>query len=78
MPAEPTVRELEPAVAKAQELGHTVEWDPPAALTRARRWTCTCCGATVLDYCGNVYGSAVEMTCQEYTEFMRPIGGDTR
>jgi hypothetical protein len=55
-------------VRRAAALGHQVEWDPPAAMTAGKRWTCTACGAAVLDYCGNVYGSAVERTCQQALE----------
>lgn len=51
-----------PAPAKATDLGHAPVWDPPAAMTAALRWTCPC-GATVLDYRGNVYGSATEQAC---------------
>lgn len=56
----------EPAVARAEALGHAVEWDPPWGMTAARRWTCTRCSATVLDYSGNIYGSAVTSTCADY------------
>jgi len=59
----------EPATAKATANGHTVEWDPPASLTAARRWTCTRCGDAVLDYNGNVYGGAVDRTCDESVAF---------
>ena len=59
----------EPAVAKAIENGHTVEWDPPAAITAVRRWTCTRCSDAVLDYHGNVYGGAVGRTCDESVAF---------
>jgi len=47
---------------RATDHGHQPEWDPPAAMTAALRWTCPC-GATVLDYQGNVYGSATERDC---------------
>lgn len=50
------------APAEATRLGHCPTWDPPAAMTAAKRWTCGC-GHAVLDYCGNVYGSAVEIEC---------------
>lgn len=56
---------VEPAVAAATEKGHTVEWDPPWGMTAARRWTCTRCHDAVLDYAGNVYGSAATRTCDE-------------
>lgn len=48
------------------ESTHMLVWDPPAGLTAARRWTCKVCGAAKIDYGGNVYGSAVEKTCDEY------------
>lgn len=62
---------VEPAVAAATEKGHTVEWDAPAGMTAARRWTCTRCGDAVLDYCGNVYGGAVDRSCDESMEFWK-------
>jgi hypothetical protein len=58
----------EPAVAAATDHGHQVAWDPPSGMSAARRWTCLDCGATVIDYWGNVYGSATEQTCAEYLE----------
>jgi hypothetical protein len=61
----------DPAVTKATELGHTVEWDPPAALSAARRWTCTACGSAVIDYNGNIYGSATEITCEALVAGLR-------
>lgn len=51
-----------PAPLKATARGHLPVWDPPAGLTKARRWTCPC-GATALDYVGNVYGTATERDC---------------
>lgn len=51
------------AVLRAEALGHTVTWDPPAALTATLRWTCKPCGAAVLDHQGTIYGSAVERHC---------------
>ncbi len=65
--------EPEPAVAKAAEKGHTVQWDPPWGMTAARRWTCTRCGDAVLDYCGNVYGGAVDRTCDESLAFWTAV-----
>lgn len=57
-------------VEMAERLGHTVENDPPAALTATERWTCKRCGSAVLRAgTGNVYGSAVEETCDEAMEF---------
>lgn len=50
---------------RATALGHDMEWDPPAAVTATSRWTCKTCGSAVLDYRGNVYGSAIEKTCDE-------------
>jgi hypothetical protein len=49
---------------QAVDLDHDLEWDPPAAMTAAKRWTCRACGSTVLDYLGNVYGSAAEQACR--------------
>lgn len=55
----------EPAVQIARSMGHDMEWDPPAALTRARRWTCTRreCGEAVIDYDGNISGDAATRSC---------------
>lgn len=57
-------------VLRAEALGHIVEWDPPSGLSSASRWTCTNrrCGAAVLEYNGNIYGSAVEKTCEQIEE----------
>lgn len=52
-----------PTPTKGEADGHDLEWDPPAAMTAARRWTCRTCGNAVIDYCGNVYGSATEQPC---------------
>ena len=49
-------------VARSLSLGHDPVWDPPAAMTATRRWTCSC-GAAVLDYRGTEYGSATEGRC---------------
>lgn len=55
-----------PPPAKATSRGHAPQWDPPFA-SAALRWTCPC-GAAVLDYHGNVYGSATTKDCpQEVT-----------
>lgn len=54
----------ERAIEIATEQGHTIESDPPAAMTAARRWTCTVCDAAILDYNGNIYGSAKDRRCQ--------------
>lgn len=51
------------AINKAEDLGHKVDTDPPAAFTAARRWTCTKCGDSVLAYGSNIYGSAVDRYC---------------
>lgn len=64
-----TDRTVEPAVAKAIENGHTVEWDAPGAVTAVRRWTCKRCGDAVLDNCGHLYGGAIERTCDESIAF---------
>jgi hypothetical protein len=50
------------APALARQLGHEPVWDPPAAMTAAKRWTCSC-RCAVLDYRGTVYGSAIERRC---------------
>lgn len=52
---------------RAEALGHTVEYDPPFGMTRGERWTCTnrLCGAAVLRYDNNIYGSAATETCVE-------------
>lgn len=52
-----------PAVAITN--GHTLEWDPPAAMTAADRWTCTVCGRAALRYSGNEYGGAVSNPCTQ-------------
>jgi hypothetical protein len=59
------VRRLDPAL-RAARLGHTVEWDPPAALTSIQaRWTCTRCGATLIVAAdGTMYVSATA-PCEE-------------
>jgi hypothetical protein len=53
------------AVERAEEFGHSVVSDPPWGMTAAMRWTCKVCDATVLDYCGNIYSSAVERRCEQ-------------
>jgi hypothetical protein len=55
---------LEAAFA-AVDNGHTVVWDPPAALTSVRcRWTCARCGQAVLQAAeGHLYGSALDGAC---------------
>lgn len=55
----------ERAVVLATERGHKVEHDPPAGMTAARRWTCVTCGDAVIDYLGNIYGGAIDRTCEE-------------
>lgn len=71
-----------PAEVAAKVLeGHVMEWDPPAALTAAQRWTCinNGCGATVIRYGERVYGSATEKTCEQskadWAEFWASRGG---
>lgn len=49
----------------ARRFGHTLDWDPPAAITAIRRWTCRDCSSTLLDDRGHLYGDAIEQTCQE-------------
>ena len=48
---------------QAVDNGHRLEWDPPAGLTAALRWTCGDCYATAINYDGNEYGSAVNDRC---------------
>jgi hypothetical protein len=44
---------------------HNVEWDPPAALTSVKRWTCRNCGLAVLQAAdGHFYGSALTEECK--------------
>jgi hypothetical protein len=69
-----TWHRTEPLV-RAESLGHQVEWDPPAALTTGRRWTCKTCGEAVLIYHNNIYGGAMERTCQESLELRRERRG---
>jgi hypothetical protein len=49
--------------ARAVDNGHTLEWDPPHALSSASRWTRRTCGETALRAYGNEYGGAVEEKC---------------
>jgi hypothetical protein len=67
-----TVANLQPVVppdppppVEARHRGHTLEWDPPHAMSNVRRWTCTerLCGAAVLSYQGNIYGQATTTYC---------------
>lgn len=51
----------------AVENGHDLEWDPPAVLTAASRWTCRRCSATAIDNRGVKYGSAVTDRCTTST-----------
>lgn len=47
----------------AIRLGHVLVWDPPAAFTATKRWTCRECRRAVL-VCGpTVYGSATTERC---------------
>lgn len=43
---------------------HNLVWDPPAAMTSVRRWTCDTCGRAVLVNGYVVYGSATSAACQ--------------
>jgi hypothetical protein len=45
--------------------GHQLEHDPPAAMTRVRRWTCKRCGDAVLLNGSIAYGGATIRTCEE-------------
>lgn len=62
-------------VTVAVKPGHTLEWDPPAALTAVRRWTCWGCGDAVLLNGNHAYGGATERNHEESIEFWRPPGG---
>ncbi len=60
---------------RAADRGHVVVSDPPHDLSAGRRWTCRKCGAAVIDYRGNVYGSAIEQDCpipEEETDATQP------
>lgn len=46
-------------VIDAQNRGHVMEWDPPAALTAMKRWTCSrCYEALLVRPDGTAYGNA--------------------
>lgn len=48
--------------------GHALAWDPPAAMTSRRRWTCerrTCGRAVLVGPDGHAYGSALATSCPE-------------
>lgn len=47
--------------------GHDLFLDPPAALTRVERWTCSRCGRAVLRNGSHVYGSATTEPCDSNT-----------
>lgn len=57
------VKQLDPPL-RAARLGHTVDWDPPAALTSTiqARWTCVHldCGATLMVGHDRLWGDALE------------------
>lgn len=56
--------ELSSEHADLVQVGHVLEWDPPAAMTRVRRWTCVHCGDAVLVNGDVVYGSATRTSCR--------------
>lgn len=65
-PWKPTglVHTLNQPPAVVAHLGHDLEWDPPAAMTSMRRWTCLVCGDAVLARPdGTVYGAGSERPC---------------
>ena len=64
---------MEP-VKRAEANGHTVEHDPPGGLTSGDRWTCTACGSAVMIYNRNIYGSAIDRTCEESQVLWRSRG----
>ncbi|MFD3568499.1 hypothetical protein [Streptomyces sp. NPDC058667] len=51
--------------AQAVENGHSLDWDPPAAITAVDRWTCRECSATALRYRLVEYGDATEVRCPQ-------------
>lgn len=52
------------ALARAKQLGHDLENDPPAnELSRVRRKTCRKCGAAVLGADANAWGTAIVAKC---------------
>jgi hypothetical protein len=55
--------EMPEEVAAKVKAGHTPVYDGG----RVERWTCTDreCGAAVLRYGNNIYGTATELTCDE-------------
>lgn len=60
--------------APPAKAGHRLDWDPPAALTAMRRWTCRTCGDAVLQRPdGSTYGGAAERTCEQSLDFWRSI-----
>lgn len=65
--------ELPEDVADKLKEGHSVESDPPHALSAASRWTCVTCGDAVLKYGSNVYGGATERTCEESIKFWKRL-----
>lgn len=56
---------MEDIPREALNKGHAFEDDPPHALSRVERWTCTECGRAVLRNGMVVYGSAVREPCGE-------------
>jgi hypothetical protein len=62
-------------LAIVEPLGHTVESDPPAALTAVQRWTCTTCGDAILRNGGITYGGATERTCEQSQRFWANVTG---
>lgn len=56
-------------VDSARALGHTLENDPPHALSRFGRLTCTDCGcAVIVRPDGSCYGSATEQACTKASQ----------
>lgn len=66
-------RRTEPA-KRATAKGHDVEHDPPFGLTSADRWTCRVCGDAVLIYGHNIYGGALDRTCEESVANWKSLG----
>lgn len=57
--------EWEEGIRQAAGRGHVLEVDSPHGLSSVRRLTCTKreCGRAILNYRGNIYGSALSEDC---------------
>jgi len=59
---------FEQGIAKARELGHDLQDDPPAISRSTSRHTCTKCGRAVLSNSNFAYGSAMTDVCKGDSE----------